>query len=251
MDAKNLADWDVEIKKRYAQPLFTESSDFPDPDAIQARMQPICYELGIGGGASPLAGCAEYLNLACETYVKKVLADVIGAVWSNGPSNSNGESNNFIKTAAYKRRLEKEEAMWLREEGGIARNAAGLLPVEVEASEGRKAFDMGDFRLALRTADGLKHQNPLMAARVVEGWSGLPGADWYDDGEDEEKHESKGAVKVNGVVRPKPVVNGLTNGTGGDEMDIDSTGPDDWGWPGGGAGDREALGSLLDDCLAV
>ncbi len=33
-----------------------------------------------------------------------------------------------------------------------------------------------------------------------------------------------------------------------DEMEIDD---DDYGWAGGGAADREALGSLLEDCLSI
>jgi transcriptional coactivator HFI1/ADA1 len=230
-------DWELEIRKRYAQPLFSESNEFPDIDTIQSRMVPICYEMGVGGGASN--NSAEYLNLATETYMKKILEELLGTAWSNGDS--------YIKTEAYKRRLGKEESMWLRGEDGVVRNAAGLLPAEVEASEGRKAFNMGDFRLSLKTADGHSQQNPLTAARVIEGWTGTL-SDWYD-GDDDQNEDSSDAVKANGITSAIPLANGHVNGVA-DEMDLDGT-PDDWGWAGGGASDRQALGSLLDDCLGV
>lgn len=197
-------------------------------------MVPICYEMGVGGGATN--GCSEFLNLATEMYVKKMLSDLLDCLRSNG--------DRYIKTAAYKSRLEKEEAMWLREEGGVVRNAAGLLPVEVEAGEGRRAFGMGDLRLALKVSDDYIHQAPIISAKVNHGWIG-DGGDWGEDGEEEEEDDlPKGSLKVNGVASHS-LMNGHING---DEMDIDGV---DLGWSGGGASDRDALGGLLDDCLTI
>lgn len=229
-----ITDWDLEIRKRYAQPLFSETNEFPDTDTIQSRMVPICYEMGIGGGAS--AGSAEFMNLATETFVKEILASHFGKVRSNG--------DHYIKTAAYKKRLEREEGMWLREEGGMVRNAAGLLPVEVEASEGRRPLGVSDLKLALRIGDSFVQRVPLVASRIMSGWNA--GGRDTDDDVDEYPNEEKGAVKVNGV-QPPPMTNGHT---GGDEMEVDGA-ADGWGWSGGGTTDRDDLGSLLDDCLLI
>jgi transcriptional coactivator HFI1/ADA1 len=224
-------DWDLEIRKRYAQPLFSETNEFPDAETIQSRMVPICYEMGIGGGAAP--GSAEFMNLATETFLKEILADQFGRVRSNG--------DHYIKTAAYKKRLEKEEAMWLREEGGMVKNAAGLLPVEVEATEGRQPLDMSDLKLALSLGDTYVQQVPFVASKVRDEWNS--GA---RDADEEQEFDARGAVKANGV-QPPPTMNGHAIG---DEMEVDGV-ADGWGWSGGSASDRDALGSLLDDCLAV
>ncbi|KAF2101996.1 hypothetical protein NA57DRAFT_34920 [Rhizodiscina lignyota] len=229
----NKTNWDLEIRKRYAQPLFSESNEFPDTESIQLRMVPICYEMGVGGGATP--GTAEFLNVATETFVKQILSDHYSRVRSDG--------ENYIKTATYKKRLEKEEAMWLREEGGMVRNAAGLLPVEVEASEGRRPLGMSDLKLALNLGDSYVQSVPTVASHIMSGWD-ASGQDIEDEGD--ELDDGKQTAKVNGIQHP-PAINGHT---GGDEMEVDGV-VDGWGWSGGGTEDREALGSVLDDILTT
>lgn len=232
--------WEGEIVKRYKQPLFAETQEWPDLESINARMVPICYEGGVGGGAGD--GCAEYVGLACDTLMKELLSNLFARVREDGEG--------YVRTAKYKRRLETEEGMWLREEGGVVKNDAGLLPVEAEAMEGRRPLNVGDLKLALRTGDSYLLHFPLTAARIRAGWhsDGTMGDD-DDDDDDEEERDIPAAHRLNGIHLP------LTNGHAGDEMDVD--GMPDTGWIGGAMvdrvydADRDALSSLLDDCLAI
>lgn len=210
-------------------------------------MTPICYEEGIASGASPDA--AAFMNIATETFIKEVLSNILGRVRSNG--------DDYIRTAAYKRQLEREEEMWLQ--GEVQRSPAGLLPVEIEESKNRKPLNMGDLRIALELGDSYLGQVPLITAGIMNAR--------YYDGESYEAEKmdiddlsaattNAGAVRLNGG----PVINGV-NGTSGaalhngttthhdaDEMMIDEN---DWGWQGASTKDREAVNSVLDDILAM
>ncbi|KAL1633315.1 hypothetical protein SLS56_002948 [Neofusicoccum ribis] len=233
--------WDLEIRKRYAQPLCTETFEFPDTAAIEARMTPICYEEGIASGATPDA--AAFMNIATETFIKEVLSNILGRVRSNG--------EDYIKTAAYRRQLELEEEKWLQ--GEVQRNPAGLLPVEIEESKNRKPLNMGDLRIALELGDSYLGQVPLIGAGILNAR--------YYDGESYEAEKmdidqltaSTAAARLTNGTIPA-VINGV-NGTAAaaaphhdpDEMMID----DDWGWQGASAKDREAVNSVLDDILAT
>ncbi|KAB2579992.1 hypothetical protein BFW01_g5496 [Lasiodiplodia theobromae] len=228
--------WDLEIRKRYAQPLCTETFEFPDTPAIEARMTPICYEEGIASGASPDA--AAFMNVATETFIKEVLSNILGRVRSNG--------DDYIKTAAYRKQLQREEEMWLQ--GEVQRNPAGLLPIEVEESKNRKPLNLGDLRIAIELGDSYLGQVPLITAGVMNSR--------YYDGESYEAEKmdiDDFGTSTNSAVTAARLANGTTiNGVNGvhhdpDEMMID----DDWGWQGASAKDREAVNSVLDDILAI
>lgn len=78
-------DWDIEIRRRYANTLYHENGEFPDESAIANRMTPICYEEALPGG--PAEQCAEYVATATEAYIKTVIADLVNLTRSKtGPS---------------------------------------------------------------------------------------------------------------------------------------------------------------------
>ena len=222
-------DWDLEIRKRYVQALASETGEFPDPESIHNRMEPMCYEEGITSGASD--GTAAFMAVATETFIKEVLSGIFGRTRSNGP--------NYVMTTAYKRQLQREEDALLR--GDIQKNVNSLLPVEQAAASQRRPLGMDDVRLALEMGDMYLGQMPLTSERIVGGY--------LEGGEDASAGQLEGAMDgelpngVNGV-------NG-THGVDGAQDGDASMDDTDWGWEGGGAVDRQALGSLLDECLSI
>lgn len=229
-----VADWEIEIHKRYAQPLYVETHEFPETDTVSARIMPICYEEGLVAGAAP--GCAEFVNVAAEAYVKELLADIFMRVRSNGV--------NYVQTAAFRKRLAREEAAFERAE--VKRNAVGLLPCEAEVGAKRKPISLNDLRMCCTLGNSALSQIRLVSDRIMVG-------DFVDDEDDEglfEEIERGTGAKMNGVAAP------MTNGTHDHDGDTNMTGMDgeilgDWSWVGGAVGDREQLGGVLEDCLAV
>ena len=220
------SDWEPEIRKRYLQPLASEVGEFPDAETIHNRMVPICYEEALPNGCT--SPCAELMAIATETYIKETLSTIVALARSNGPATL----NDGIRTHKYKRQLEKEEEGFLR--GEVARNSVnGMLPVEAKEAIGRRELGMADLRLAVEIGGGTLGQMPLTIERIMGG---------YQEGELEE--ESKHWRDVDGEVddRPEPDM------ANGDVMSLDEN---DWGWEGGGQSDRDQLGALLDDCLAI
>ena len=110
------------------------------------------------------------MNLATETFIKEVLSNILGRVRSNG--------EDYIKTAAYKKQLQREEELSLNNE--VQRNAAGLLPVEVEESRRRKPVDLEDLRVALQLGDSYFGQVPLVTAGIVNARYDTDGYDEMD-----------------------------------------------------------------------
>ncbi|KAI9836817.1 MAG: hypothetical protein M1819_000982 [Sarea resinae] len=253
----NKTNWDLEIHKRYHQPLAAETFEFPEPSTIGLRMTPICYEEGLPAGASTPTECANYLSVATETFVKEVLSTIFGRTRSNGPS--------YVSTEKYKRQLEREEDGWLR--GDVKRDLNGLLPVEQEGVRGGGVLGMGDFRLAVEMGvGGGLGMMPLLVDRIMGGYlegegeaenEGFDGDDDRDGGNAGNGLLLEGSggldldVGVNGGFFS---ANGNANGSREDnEMDPLNGGDygdyGDYGWQGAGAADRDILGSLLDDCL--
>jgi len=220
----HLADWETEINKRYAQPLFVESHEFPETDTVAARMTPICYEEGLVAGAA--TGCADFINVAAEAYVKELMADILARVRTNGAS--------YVQTAAFRKRIRREEDCW--ERGELPRNAVGLLPCEVEADAKRMPLNVNDLRIAIELGNNYLNQMRLVSDRIMVG-------DVMDEDDAAPVEEAdSGAVKMNGVV--------MLNGTHDEDehmMDVDG----DWTWVGGTAAEREQLGSVLEDLLVV
>ncbi|KAH7118940.1 transcriptional regulator of RNA polII, SAGA, subunit-domain-containing protein [Dendryphion nanum] len=235
--------WEIEIRKRYTAPLFTETHEFPDATTIQTRMLPICYEFGLPSGHA--SDCATYVNIATETYIKEALTNFFQRVTSNGPG--------YVRTAEYKRKVEREEQRVTR--GEIGRNQGGLLPVEIEEMRKRRPLCMEDMRLALSLGDSYLGQVPLISGEIADGtFLDSVGV------EDVEAHNSarNSLVLANGIngIANAPTTNGATTqlpngfamdlGGGGDPMLLD----EEWGWNGGSVQDVSDLDSVLDGCLA-
>jgi hypothetical protein len=228
----NKTNWDLEIRKRYTQPLFSETLEFPDAATIFARMVPICYEESVAAGANQT--CAELVAIATESYVKDFLAQIFDRTRSNGPKYDNGAGGGVF-TGAYKRQLAHEEEDF--KNGKIQRSREnGLLPVEAREAAARRSIGMADMKLAANVGRGLWNGMPLIGSRIVEAALEDEVEEWKRDREAEQEWYEHYAA-ANG-----------TDDAGDDAMEMDD---DEYGWDGAGGADREALGSLLEDCLAV
>ena len=221
-----LIDWELEIRKRYAQPLAAETGEFPDAESIHARMVPICYEESLPGGAGMPS--AEFMAIATETFVKEVLSAVFSRTRSNGPSGT----INGMMMRKYRQQLEREELAFTR--GEIAKDTAtGLLPVEAKEASVRRPLGVRDLRLTLELGPSVLGHMPLIIDQVMGGYL------------EDELETGKQNRLENGVSQSFEVK------IAEDEMDVDDV--DDFlsDWEGGTAADREQLGSLLDECLSL
>ncbi|PVI01749.1 hypothetical protein DM02DRAFT_627394 [Periconia macrospinosa] len=235
--------WDLEIRKRYTSSLFIETHEFPTATTISHRLLPICYESGLALGHTP--DCAEYMNIATETYIKEALTNFFQLISSNGA--------NFIRTADFKKKVEREERRV--ERGELQRVAGGELPVEAEERRKRQAMCMEDLRLALLLGDGYLGQVPLIAGSISNSrFLDTPGAeDVYDS------YTSNG-VMTNGI----PTINGINGAAAidpnaisakdetwtidlGDPMVLD----DDLTWQGGSVKDIDDMDVALDSVLEL
>jgi transcriptional coactivator HFI1/ADA1 len=216
--------WDLEIHRKYAQPLAAETLEFPSLSDLQSRIEPICYEEGVSGGAQSLQSCAELVEQAAEVYIKELLGQLVSHARSNGEG--------CIQTSKYKRQLRRDEED--AERGILQRNAAGLLPVGILDQAGRRErepLDAHDLRLALQTQDRHFKQEPFLSESIM--------LSQYPDLSQPLRLESE-------VL--KPLTNGVANHDIGDPMIVDE---DDWGWQGASAADQDVLMGVLDDCLDI
>jgi transcriptional coactivator HFI1/ADA1 len=245
----------LEIRKRYTQPLFSETLEFPDAANVFSRMIPICYEESVASGST--MPCAELVTAATEIYVKDLLSSIFNRTRANGPKYDNGAAGG-VATAAYLRQLEREEHDFRNGKIQRARDS-GLLPVENREACARRPIGITDLKVASGVGRGLWNGMPLIGSRVAE-------AAYENEFDDaavvvvvEEKRRADestafaaaaaaaaaaGTTPKNQHTVPTPSARIV----GLDEMDIDD---DDYGWPGGGAADRQALASLLEDCLSI
>ncbi|KAL1310758.1 hypothetical protein AAFC00_001010 [Neodothiora populina] len=242
--------WDVEIKRRYAMPLASETLEFPSRTEIQGRIEPICYEEGVGLTAntplstSTLQACAELVETATEMFVKEILERCISTTRTNGDL--------MPMTAAYKTQLHKEEDAV--ERGELARNAAGLLPCEVEATAHRDQLSTDDLRLSVRLDDGRLPYDAFLADNLLgdvdvdmDAWDSVPTPPDHD------LHRPD-SLLLNGTHHAKGAGSGkdvAVVADSGDPMVVDSDDPDGWGWTGAGQEDMDALMGVLDSALAV
>jgi transcriptional coactivator HFI1/ADA1 len=246
-------DWDLEIRKRYAQPLALESGEFPDTTNIESRMLPICYESGLTSGH--VQDAAYFMSVATETFIKEVLSAVFSKTRSNGPgttgSAGTGGGATWIQSHRYRAQLEREEEAFLR--GEVQRDKNGLLPIEARAASERGPLGMADFRTALEVNDCHLGQMPVVVQQIMFGYREGE-LDAWDNYSWPENHavvkdvgqgpdvdvEMGGANGANGI-------NGV-NGINGHSLDMEV---DDWGWEGGDPEDKRSLDTLLDSCLAI
>ena len=228
-------DWDLEIRKRYSQPLASETGEFPDADAIHGRMVPICYEESLPNGCG--ASCAEFMATATEQYIKEVVSSVLSRTRSNIPA----AGGNGIMTLKYRRQLEREEESLQR--GEITRGIGnGLLPIEAREAGLRRGLGMGDLRLAVGVGGCELGQIPGVVKSIMGGWEEGVLALWQENQRETEEEEEmeKGGARTNGVTNGGYVMD--------DAADADEA---DWGWEGGAPADRSQLSRLLDDVLTV
>ncbi|CVL12991.1 uncharacterized protein FPRO_08131 [Fusarium proliferatum ET1] len=242
----NNMNFDLEIRKRYAQPLAVESGEFPDINMISGRMLPSCYEAGLVNGHT--VDAPQFLSVAVETFIKEVLTQVFSRTRSNGPGESGsagfGVGTTWIQTHKYKRQLEYEEEAAMR--GEISRDKSGLLPIESRAASERGPLGMSDLRLSLEMADTGMAQFPVLMTQVIYGYREGELENWDDytwvgdqppEAYTDEKHDSE----ANGGH-----VFELANGYP-DAMDIDT---EAW-WEGAESQDADMLDGILDSCLAA
>ncbi|KAI1081070.1 transcriptional regulator of RNA polII, SAGA, subunit-domain-containing protein [Whalleya microplaca] len=244
----NKMNWDLEIRKRFAQPLAVESGEFPDMASTESRMLPICYEEGLVNGHAPDA--AQFLTIAAETFIKEFLSIVFNRTRSNGPGDSGGAGfgagPNWIQTHKYHRQLRREEAAYAK--GELTRDKSGLLPVEAKAASERPPLSMADLRLALEIGDCGISTFPIIRKSVIYN---------YRDGELDHYNNYTwlhDRMPIDYEQTSKGGVNGgssltLTNGEiHGDPMDIDD---DPLGWDGTTTQDISMIDDVLDSCLAA
>ncbi|KAG8353572.1 hypothetical protein FVEN_g8457 [Fusarium venenatum] len=242
----NNMNFDLEIRKRYAQPLAIESGEFPDINMISGRMLPSCYEAGLVNGHTTDA--PQFMSVAVETFIKEVLTQVFSRTRSNGPGDTGsagfGVGTTWIQTHKYKRQLEYEEEAAMR--GEITRDKGGLLPIESRAASERGPLSMSDLRLSLEMADSGMAQFPVLMTQVVYSYREGELENWddytwvYGQAPQDYAHEKYG-LDVNGG-RVYELQNGHP-----DCMDIDT---ETW-WEGADSQDTDMLDNVLDSCLAA
>ncbi|TKA71207.1 hypothetical protein B0A55_07652 [Friedmanniomyces simplex] len=215
--------WDLEIRRRYAQPLASETLEFPSQSEMQNRIEPICAEEGLAGATqSTVQHCAELVEQAAEVYLKEMLSSLM----SHARSNAEG----CVQTAWYKRQLRKEESD--AERGVLQRSAGGLLPVELEMQASRQALGIEDLRTGLWLGDVFLRRDRFLDETIA--LSRYPDVD-------------AGHGKVNGVAR-KPA---LAKGAASRDGRAAPENPAEEFWKGGTSADDWELMGVLDDCLAI
>ena len=244
--ANQRLDWDIEIRKRFAQPLASESGEFPDSSTVETRMLPICYEVGLTSGHVPDA--AQFMSTATETFIKEVLSSIFSKTRSNGPGATGsagiGGGANWIQTHKYRAQLEIEEEACLR--GDVQRDKNGLLPIEAKAASERGPLGMADFRTALEIGDCGLGQMPVVLHQIMYGYQEGEVEAWgdYSWPENHELGHILGQIKDEDI--DMSGVNG-TNGVNGHVSDE----ADDWGWEGADYEDKNSLDQLLESCLTI
>ena len=248
-----ISDWELEIRKRYTQPLASETGEFPDAETIQNRMVPICYEEGLAG--APSDGISTFMALATESYIKELLCTVFERTRSNGP--------NYITTAAYKRQLEREEDVFGR--GELQRNSHALLPVEQAAASLHRPLGLADFCFALRLGGLHAGQMPLTVHRLTDDYlRGETGLDDEHESDEIDDSDGHGEREDGDRARGKGGGGGPAGGSSFEDLStlvddiIGYVDPDEMqveyphvGWEGATSSDQRSLRTLLDDCLAI
>lgn len=253
-----ILDWELEIQKRYTQPLASEVGEFPDADSIYARMVPICYEESIPNGAS--RNCAPFLALATEMFVKDILSNVFTRTRVNGPS----DMMNGCMTAKYRRQLEREESAYIYaknssaaaatpantgpDSGGSSGSDSALYPVETREAAARLSLGVNDVKFALDLGGGMLGNMPLLTAQVSNSYEN---EEFDAEREDYSSYQMEAKMQVSEIRRT-----GFSNNADGgrESMEIDggsAAGEEPNGWEGGTESDQQQLTSLLDDCLSM
>ena len=163
-------------------------------------------------------------------------------------------------THKYRRQLEKEEELWMRNE--IHRDKSGLLPIEAKVASERGPLGMADLRTALEIGDCGLGTMPLTIHKVMADYreGELDGWDEYT------MYEAGKAISLPSRARDDIIMsntnavhstemNGVGVPTGLDaltrvkEQQDDEDFENDYGWPGSSFLDRQNLNSVLDSLL--
>ncbi|KAJ2901701.1 putative transcriptional coactivator HFI1 [Zalerion maritima] len=237
----NKMNLDLEIRKKYQQPLSLESGEFPTRESIEQRMLPLCYEHELASGHQSEA--ANLVTVGAETYIREVLSSIFAITHVNGPGDSGtagfGVGTDWVQTRKYCKQLQLEEEQW--HAGEITRDKAGLLPVEAKAAYERKQLTMGDVQLALEVNSCGIQNFPAVSMGVATA---------YRDGELEHYEdyttidpETKEITRALNPTRPTngPSANKAMNGSLPTAMDVDE---EPIGWEGG---DDNTITNLHDE----
>lgn len=219
--------WDIEIRRRYAMPLSSETLEFPSRSEIQARIEPICYEEGVGLSSVPMTSgalnnIAELVETATDMFIKELLTKWFSTARTNAPGDLGPTTSKF------RAQMRKEEEAVDR--GEISRSAAGLLPCEQESLARREPLNLDEVRHTLRLDETRFRHDPFLAEEILTD------------------------IEMEAVDTPM----GMTNGHDHDhppleKQDSDAIMTDEeesWTWLGASASDRDNLMSVLDSVLA-
>lgn len=239
----------MEIKKRYTQPLASETGEFPDTDSIQARMLPICYEEALPNGCAP--SCAEFMAMATEQFLKEVIGEITSRTRSN--IIAGGVGGGTVLTRKYKKQLHRETQMF--EIGKLTKAPmSNLLPVDVREAQQRRALSIGDMRVALDLGARSLGQMPEVVSGVMGGYAEGILEGWGRHKYPEAVSDTRG-VNGNTHMAP-PLVNGHASLSNGAHVNVvNGISPttdglsDISGWQGAGGDDQKTLHAALDDCL--
>lgn len=246
-----VVDWDLEIRKRYQQPLAAESGEFPDADTIQKRLVPICYEEGLSHGVAAM--CAEFIASSAEQFVKELLSTMYNRSRLNIPSGS----VNSVMTHRFRTQLQQEEDALLQ--GDIAKVAGtGLFPIEAKEAIARHPLAVHDLKIVIKSGDTSLGQFPNVLHRISDGYEEgeyeymMEQARQNAEEDEEPRHYAKALPTVSdndGDIRMNGLTNGVigVNGHNGHAKDDE----DDWGWDGGSAAHRLKLHEALEECLSI
>lgn len=212
----NRMNLDLEIRKRFAQPLAVESGEFPDTSNIESRMLPFCYEAGLVSGH--VSDAAQFMSIATETFVKEVLSSVFSRTRSDGPGEYGSAGfggSNWVQTRKYRRQLAREEERSLH--GEIHRDKMGLLPIEAKKASERGPLGVAEFRLALEMGDCGLTQFPIVGHSLMSSYREGELENWDDfswmDGLDPVQGDSSLESTLPSLL-PAATVNGTVPGTG-------------------------------------
>ncbi|KAI4253808.1 MAG: hypothetical protein LQ352_003476, partial [Teloschistes flavicans] len=238
--------WDLEIRKRYLPPLSSETFEFPSPRDIHNRMIPICYEESIPNGCA--SDCAEFIAVALEHFMKAVVSNIVGRVRSDLP-HINSVGGGVIVTSA------GASSHKVRGGGGGGGGGGGVVKMKKEAEIRGMELGVADMRVAIQVAGwGELAPMPTVVEGIMNDWNEGVLEGWvYSDGEEDQDQQPEDEMERSGK---RPAVRPMTNGIVSNGYDVhmeDGGGEDEeesWGWIGGGASDRRALGAALDECLS-
>ncbi|KAI7607524.1 hypothetical protein KC346_g10050 [Hortaea werneckii] len=215
----------MESRRRYAQPLASETLEFPTLNEMHARIEPIAAEEGLAGSTqSTVQACAELVEQATEVYIKELLGQL------RSHTKANGEG--CIQTSAFRRQLQREEED--AERGVVQRNAAGFLPAEMDVLAKQEPLDMEDLRISMLNNDFFLKQDKFLAEEI-----------WLD------RYPEIGEHDDTFIANGGPVQNGDVPMFERAETEEVSVADDAEHWQGATKAAHMELGGILDDCLAV